>query len=428
MTSPTPDAAPAADASTSSLKFLVYWNHRDQADLLRLYLAVDGDRIDVQTDLDEFVDMAGRLATTARGEQPDAVLMAINHPDYDRTFAAFESVRTSLPEVPVLVGLPPCDVYRVARFLTAGARAYVIRDDAGDFLFLVRSLLDGVVDAVCAERAAATLRRLEEEVESVRRLQGSLIPRELTPPPGYAVAAGYESGGVGRVVDAKPGALPMPRAVLAGGDYYDAFLLADGRMVLLVGDASGHGLKACLSILVLRTLVRTIHHGEHDSRQFVTQINQRLCEEAEVGGRGGFVTLLFAILDPRTHQLEWTSAGHPLPLLHHLGSGEVDPIAEADAVGLPLGVRGDAAYTRERTTLPAASRLLVYTDGLVTTREDESSGGSESSGDEFAPTAALRESSQSDLPAALSGLLQASTRWGGRAEDASAMLLQRLAD
>src|SRR5205085_9418869 len=138
----------------------------------------------------------------------------------------------------------------------------------------------------------------------------------LVPPPGYAITARYEPAQV-QVV----GEMPV---VMAGGDYYDLFLPEKNQLALMVGDASGHGLKACMSIMAMHTLIR-MFTGDHyrNTAEFVAEINQRLCDNSIVQSGGGFITLLYAAVDTDQHTVRWTSAGHPLALLHRLDTGEV---------------------------------------------------------------------------------------------------------
>lgn len=422
------------------MKFLVYWDQPDEAELLRLYLAVDGDEVTLCRDLETLRQAVGRvgeprpaLAGVEERPQPvgaapssdaaepyDGVLMAIDSPDYDQTFAAFEAVASAQPGVPVLAACPPDDVYRVARFLTAGVRSYVIRDPAGDFLFLVRSLLESVVEAVRAERERAVAERLREEVESVRQLQQSIIPNDLIAPAGYEIVGRYEASQI-RVLGGQP-------VTLAGGDYYDAFVLPDDRVVLLVGDASGHGMKACLSILTMHTLIRMIREGGHaDTSAFVGAINRQICRETPVGDDGGFITLLYAILDPATHTVEWTSAGHPMPILQQTESDEIDDVAGYDAAGLPLGVVDDAEYTAHRTSLPCGSRLLLYTDGLPEAHARDQSSHCEFGKDGMME--ALRRSGGQSLAETMQALFRKSeafTEGAGRHDDTSVLLVERM--
>jgi phosphoserine phosphatase RsbU/P len=333
------------------MRALVGWDDPAEAELISLYLNVDGAEAVVCTDTAELLEMARSVPTW------DVVLLPTSVPDAESAYQLFDQVRTLLPDCPIVGACHPEDVFRVARFMTHGLRAYLIRDPAGDFMFLLQNTLAGAVEAVRAERERLIAERLREEIESVRRLQESIIPRDLDSPPGYCLTARYEPAQI-RVLGGQP-------VVLAGGDYYDVFLLDDHSLVLLVGDASGHGMKACMSIMTMHTLVRMIRNRVYrDTASFVADINRQLCEQSVVQEDGGFITLLYGILRADTHQFQWTSAGHPVPMLHDLATNTVRPLGTIDDGGLPLGIVPEADYEMLTSPIPPGNRLLIYTDGL----------------------------------------------------------------
>src|SRR5712692_4212825 len=127
------------------MHILVGWNHEAEAELLALYLGILDN--DVFTTTDRNV-----LLQRARGEAWDVVLLSLSLPDSDGAYAVFQQLRQLHPECPIVGVCPPNDVFRMARFLTNGLRAYLPRDENGDFIFLVRAALEGAVDAVRAER------------------------------------------------------------------------------------------------------------------------------------------------------------------------------------------------------------------------------------------------------------------------------------
>jgi serine phosphatase RsbU (regulator of sigma subunit) len=242
--------------------------------------------------------------------------------------------------------------------MTGGMSAYVIRDANGDYLFMLLNVLETTVEATRAAREQEVLERLREEIDSVRKLQGSMIPQHIDAPQGYEMCARYEPSQI-RVFGGRP-------VTMAGGDYYDVFNLDDNNIVLLVGDASGHGMKAAMSIMVMHTLVRMIRTQRYqDTAAFVVEINNQLADMTIVNEEGGFITLLYAILRLDKHEMQWTSAGHPLPLLQDLDTGEIRPMAEGDPSGLPLAVVPGADYETITTPLPPRCRILLYTDGLA---------------------------------------------------------------
>lgn len=348
------------------MRILVGWNDVAQGDLIQLILSAGDHDVVLCTNWERFdAEVQGSdawdIVLMAIGEGPgeessdreSETDAAEDEVSYDR----FCNVRNTLPGVPIVGACSGDNVYRIARYMTNGMRMYLIRDSSGDFIFMMQSILESTVQSVRAEREQFIAEKLREEIESVRKLQESIIPQDLDCPDGFDISARYESSQI-RVMGGQP-------VTLAGGDYYDVFRLDDDSLVVLVGDASGHGMKACMSIMTMHTLVSMIRtHAYEDTAKFVADVNRRLCEHSVVSGEGGFITLLYGILRTDTNEFQWTSAGHPIPMLQDLADGSVEPLGTLEDGGLPLGVVEDAEYDVHTSIIPPGSRLLVYTDGL----------------------------------------------------------------
>jgi phosphoserine phosphatase RsbU/P len=395
------------------MRVLVAWDDSREAELLALYLNVGSSQAVIHTDLGAF-----RQALSEPGVW-DAVLLPIDRPDEQSGLGTFLAVRETLPDCPVVAACHLRSTYQLARFLAQGLRAYVIRDDARDFIFLLHATLQGTVEAVTAERERHISAQLREEVESVRRLQEAIIPRSLPQPEGYAVCGRYESAEL-RVLGGRS-------VVLAGGDYYDVFAGDGGQTFFLMGDAAGHGMKACLSVMIMHTLLQMIRDRRYeDTAAFMRAVNRHLCDQAVIREGGGFITLLFARLDPATHALEWTSAGHPLPLLHRLEENSVAPLGSVDDAGMALGILEEADYVSVRSQIPDRGRVLLYTDGLEeafpTGREECRQFG------QAGIARTLRSLRHSALQQAMQGLFfesNAHTEGAGRHDDTTVVLLER---
>jgi serine phosphatase RsbU (regulator of sigma subunit) len=234
----------------------------------------------------------------------------------------------------------------------------VIRDDRGDYLFLILTSLESTVAAVQSERMSVIAEKLREEMDGVRKLQETIIPRGIQSQEGYQAVARYEPAEMS-IAGGKP-------VVMAGGDYYEVFPTDRHNLVALVGDASGHGLKACMSIITMHTLIRMISTERYrQTASFVEDINKRLCENVIVQSGGGFITLFYSCIDTESHRLYWTSAGHPLALIHDLNTNEVIPVGSNSDGGLPLGISTDIPYDGGEMAIPPRSRILIYSDGLT---------------------------------------------------------------
>lgn len=396
------------------MRILVGWDDAGQVDLMKMYLNVDESGVVVTTDHQKLLELA------RSGVNWDAILLTTSAPDYDTAYATFAELREIHPETPIIGACHQDDVYRIARYLTAGLRAYVIRDKSGDFMFLLTAIIEGAVQQVEAERERQIAEKLRREVDSVRQLQESIIPRDITTPDGYGLVARYESSQI-QVIGGQP-------VTMAGGDYYDAFTLPDDSMIVLVGDASGHGMKACMSIMTMHTLIRMIRYDEfREPAHFVRYVNNQLSQQAVVNNEGGFITLLYGVLNPQTHEFRWASAGHQAPIIHNLATNEVEEVTnDPDAAGLPIGILDDAEYVTQRTVIPPNSRLLIYTDGLVEAFPADGDGHMEFGIDGVRST--MQRCRDQDLKACMQSLFDDSlafTQGQGRHDDTSLVIVQR---
>lgn len=150
--------------------------------------------------------------------------------------------------------------------------------------------------------------------------------------------------------------LPAAAEADLGGDWYDAFRLRDGRVVISLGDVAGHGLEAGVTMGLIRQAIRATAY-EGDRPDAILARAGRLLDLAE---EGGMATAIVGVLDPTTMTLTYAGAGHPAPLLAS-PNGEVKRLPVA---GMPLGVRGASSVTHE-IQLPPGGLLVFYTDGLI---------------------------------------------------------------
>ena len=397
------------------MRILVGWDCAQEAETIGLLLGVDDNIPCIVTDPDEFRERSCR-------ESWDIVVLALCFPSREAAFSLFEHVRRINPSLPIVGAYHQGDVTHLAQFILNGLQSYVARDAAGEFILLLSTIIESTIAAMQAQRTRQLMERLREEIDSVRKLQESVIPRDLPSSPDYVISGRYEPAPIH-----VRGSMPV---AMAGGDYYDAFSLDPETMIVLVGDAAGHGMKACMSIMTMHTLVHMIRDQRYqDTAQFVAEVNRRVSRNALVSGDGGFITLLYCALDTKRHQLQFTSAGHPMPLLQDLATNEVRPLGHDDASGLPLGIEADWEYELLSAEIPPNSRLLLYTDGLAEAMyiEDERPRQFDLSG--IIDT--MQRTARMPLPEAVEQLFadsNAYTRGLGRADDTSVVLVQRSAN
>jgi len=396
------------------MRILAAWDQPDQMELLQVYLGLGDHEV-------TFVTTADEVFALDESEQWDVVLMSIALPDVDRGFEVLTYFRRSLPDTPVVGVCQPLEVYRIIRFMTNGMSAYMIRDTNNDYLFMLLNVLETTVEAARAAREQKVFERLREEIDAVRKLQESMIPPLIDAPLGYQMCARYEPSQI-RVVGGQP-------VTMAGGDYYNVFNLDENNIVLLVGDASGHGMKAAMSIMIMHTLVRMIRTQSYkDTAAFVAEINNQLAQQAVVSEEGGFITMLYAILRLDKHEIQWTSAGHPLPLLQNLDTGEIRPAVDGDPSGLPLAIVTDVEYETITTSLPPRCRILLYTDGLAEAFPEGVDDAIHQFG-EKGIIRTLKESTELSVSDAMEKLFHDSnefTQGYGRHDDTSVVLIERM--
>ncbi len=147
-------------------------------------------------------------------------------------------------------------------------------------------------------------------------------------------------------------------AASAAADFYDFLPLSDGRMGIVVGDVSGHGVGPALIMASTRQALRSLKDYHHDLGELLTAVNLDLCEG---NGVSRFVTVFFAAIDAAQRQLQWSSAGHASLLLTATGE-----FVELPALSFPLGINPEESIpTSETIPFETGSILILLTDGLI---------------------------------------------------------------
>jgi hypothetical protein len=181
--------------------------------------------------------------------------------------------------------------------------------------------------------------RVRDELQVARELQGDLLPRSVPDLPGFHISHSYRT------------------ANEVGGDYYDFSLLDDGRLALMVGDASGHGMAAGLLMAIANATLGLAVDLDPSPPEVLRLLNRTLCR---TGGTREFMSIFYALLDPATGALEFASAGHPFPLLRR-HDGTIEELGQG---ALPLGVRRDVEFSSLTVSLDPGDVLVLYSDGL----------------------------------------------------------------
>jgi serine phosphatase RsbU (regulator of sigma subunit)/predicted ester cyclase len=181
--------------------------------------------------------------------------------------------------------------------------------------------------------------RVEQELRVARRIQQASLPEEVPTLAGWQISPYY-----------KP-------AREVGGDFYDFHLLSEGRLGIVVGDATGKGVPAALVMSTTCGMLRLAAQSYSSPGVMLQRVNETLCPYIP---SNMFVTCFYAILDPESGLLRYANAGHDLPYLHHGGAAE-----ELRARGMPLGLMPGMSYEEKEDSLEVGDSALLYTDGLV---------------------------------------------------------------
>jgi len=188
--------------------------------------------------------------------------------------------------------------------------------------------------------------RYEQELRVARRIQRALLPKFLPQLDGWDVAAYY-----------KP-------AHEIGGDFYDFLELPGGRLGLVVGDATGHGMPAALVMATTRGMLRAVAQPLDSPGEVLGQVNDALYPDIPPNM---FATCFYAILDPAEGLLRYANAGHDLPYLRW----SRDATEELRARGMPLGLMPEMSYEEREVSLQEGASILFYSDGLVEAHDPE---------------------------------------------------------
>jgi serine phosphatase RsbU (regulator of sigma subunit) len=182
----------------------------------------------------------------------------------------------------------------------------------------------------------------EQELQVARSIQQASLPREVPSPEGWQISPYYQP------------------AREVGGDFYDFHFLSDGRLGVVVGDATGKGVPAALVMSTTCGMLQLAAAALDSSSPgaVLERVNETLFARIPPDM---FVTCFYAILDPKSASLIYANAGHDLPYLWH-GGGEAEDLR---ARGMPLGLMPGMGYEGKEGALEAGEAAFFYSDGLV---------------------------------------------------------------
>jgi phosphoserine phosphatase RsbU/P len=189
------------------------------------------------------------------------------------------------------------------------------------------------------EQLARQLAAIQHELEMARKIQLSILPREVPRIDGLEIAARY---------------VPMTSVA---GDFYDFIPVDEKRFGALVADVSGHGVPAALVASMLKIALAAQAPHASDPARVLAGLNQALCGKFATH----FVTAAYLFVDMEKGTIDYAGAGHPPLVLCGRAAGDARAIQQN---GLFLGMFPHAKYTGIQVPIAAGDRCTVYTDGI----------------------------------------------------------------
>ena len=188
--------------------------------------------------------------------------------------------------------------------------------------------------------------RIEQELHVARRIQQASLPEAVPALEGWEIYPSY---------------LPAREV---GGDFFDFLELEDGRLGLVVGDATGKGVPAALVMSTTCGMLRAVTQAsDYSPGEVLQRVNEALATRIPANM---FVTCFYGVLDPGTGSFAYANAGHDLPYVRRGGYAE-----ELMARGMPLGLMPGMSYEEKEIILGEGDRALFYSDGLVEAHNPE---------------------------------------------------------
>ncbi|MBT8147142.1 MAG: SpoIIE family protein phosphatase [Gammaproteobacteria bacterium] len=284
--------------------------------------------------------------------EPESLLI-VEDASKDKRFADNPLV-TSEPAIRFYAGVPlvTSTGHALGTLCVIDRKARQLSDAQQETL---RALSRQVIAHLELRRSVAELRQLvrilegqasviQRDLQRAEIIQRSLLPQEVPALEDFNLHTLYRPGHT------------------VGGDLYDVVSIADRYLVLVVADASGHGVSAAMLSVLFKQHLRLQDHatGIPDSPgRALARINASLM--ADNPAPGVFLTAAYCLLDLQERKLQIGSAGHP-PILCLRANGELEQISHT---GPALGLEADAVFQEHEMLLSGGDKVLLYTDGLL---------------------------------------------------------------
>lgn len=294
-------------------------------------------------------------------EPPDLILLDIMMPVMDG-FEVLRRLKASAEtrNIPVIIISAASDVNSVVKGIGLGAEDYLPKPFQPT---LLRARISSSLENKRLHDLEQTyLKGLEREFDIAREIQQGFLPSELPQVPGWELGAYFRA------------------AREVAGDFYDAFLLADGQLVFLVGDVCGKGVGAALFMTLFRSLLRAPFASDlllaaesasglspADHLQRVVSFTSAYVADTHAEANM-FATVFMGVLEPRDGTLTYVNCGNEAPIL--LSAGRITTLGPTGPV---IGIIPDAHFGVKVINMQPDDALLAFTDGIsdATNTHDE---------------------------------------------------------
>ena len=271
----------------------------------------------------------------------DMIITDINMPRMDG-LSLLERIPDINPNTRSIVVSAYGDMSNIRTAMNRGAFDFVTKPvDFGDLRVTIERTLRNLREWREAISSRDQLTALQSELGVANQIQQSILPTNFPASHGYRVFGSMEP------------------AKEVGGDFYDVVRLEEDCVGLAIADVSDKGVPAALFMMSSRTMMKGAAISARQPAEVLAIVNSMLSEDNDPQM---FVTVLYAVYDPATGLLTYSSGGHDTPLVvHRDGSSELLPLTD----GIVLGIMPELQYKQNCVTLVPGDTVICYTDGVT---------------------------------------------------------------
>lgn len=210
--------------------------------------------------------------------------------------------------------------------------------------FIAQELSGAVANARLHEDLKREYNERNEELKYAARVQAEILPHDFM----------TEKIRIGTRFTA---------ARLLGGDFFEIAPRTDGNIAVAVGDVSGKGVPAALTMMRIVSIIRQLSRESSGSKDVLNKLNRELDWENNEGDSiSQYATCFFMMFDPRSGIMRYSNAGHVRPYLFEKKTGELKLL---EGGGFPLGMFPDGNFNEDQIILHPGDRVIMYTDGAT---------------------------------------------------------------